>query len=96
MALFEAMAAGVPVVATVVGGVTQVVSSTEAILIPSDDPAKLAAAVRETLCNPAAARERASAARRRLEREFPVQPWLERYETVYRAIGRHHAALAGR
>jgi glycosyltransferase involved in cell wall biosynthesis len=95
MALFEAMAAGVPVVATTVGGVPDVVSAAEAILVPPDDPASLADAVRETLGNPAAARDRARAARRRLEREFAVQPWLERYETLYGTIRRRGAALAG-
>jgi glycosyltransferase involved in cell wall biosynthesis len=87
MVLFEAMAAGVPVVATAVGGVPHVVSPTEAILVPSDDPASLAAAVRDTLRNPAAAHDRARAARQRLEREFALPAWLERYETVYRALG---------
>jgi glycosyltransferase involved in cell wall biosynthesis len=96
MALFEAMAAGVPVVATTVGGVPDVVSPAEAILVPPDDPASLADAVRETLSDPAAAHARACAARRRLEREFAVQPWLERYETLYRAIRRRGAAPAAR
>ena len=96
MALFEAMAAGVPVVATAVGGVPRVVSSSEAILVPPDDPASLAAAIRDTLDNPAAARARAHAARQRLEREFAVRPWLERYETLYHVIARREAALAGR
>jgi glycosyltransferase involved in cell wall biosynthesis len=92
--LFEAMAAGVPVVATAVGGVPEVVSPAEAILVPPDDPVRLAAAIRETLDNPAAAQDRVRAARRRLEREFAAQPWLERYENLYRAVGRHRAALA--
>jgi glycosyltransferase involved in cell wall biosynthesis len=96
MALFEAMAAGVPVVATAVGGVPEVVSPAEAILVPPDDPTNLAAAIRETLRDPAAALDRARAARQRLEQEFAVQPWLERYETLYRAIGRRGAVHADR
>lgn len=86
IALFEAMAAGVPVVATAVGGVPDVVSPAEAVLVPSEDPAALAAAIAATLENPAAARERAGAARQRLEREFALRPWLERYETLYTAV----------
>jgi len=96
MALFEAMAAGVPIVATAVGGVPQVVSSAEAILVPPDDPTRLAAAIRETLRDPAAARDRARAARCRLEREFAVQPWLERYDMLYHTLAQRGAALAGR
>jgi glycosyltransferase involved in cell wall biosynthesis len=84
--LFEAMAAGVPIVATAVGGVPDVVSSAEAMLVPSDDPSALAAAIRATLADPAAAQTRARAARRRLEREFAAQPWLKRYEQLYEAV----------
>jgi len=91
--LLEAIAAGVPVVATTVGGVPDVVSSAEALLVPSNDPASLAAAVRDTLANPEAAAVRAGAARRRLEREFAAQPWLARYETLYRAIAKRRTAL---
>jgi glycosyltransferase involved in cell wall biosynthesis len=96
MALFEAMAAGVPVVATAVGGVPQVVSPAEALLVPPDDPANLAAGIREVLSNPDAAHARACAARRRLEREFAVQPWLARYDMLYDTLAQRGAARAGR
>ena len=86
MVLFEAMAAGVPIVASAVGGVPDVVSAAEAILVPTEDPRAIADAIRDVLRDPASARERAGAARRRLEREFTARPWLERYEALYRAL----------
>lgn len=86
--LLEAMAARVPVVATRVGGVPDVVSGAEALLVPSEDPEGLAAAVGAVREDAAGARERASAARRRLEREFSVEPWLRRYETLYYELAR--------
>ncbi|HUX66441.1 MAG TPA: glycosyltransferase [Terriglobales bacterium] len=44
--LLEAMAAGVPIIATAVGGVPEIVSDgREALLVPSESPAALAAAV---------------------------------------------------
>ena len=86
MVLFEAMAAGVPVVATAVGGVPDVVSSREAVLVPSDDPVVLADRIRDLYDNAGPARERARAARARLERDFAVAPWLARYEAIYREV----------
>jgi glycosyltransferase involved in cell wall biosynthesis len=88
MALFEAMAAGVPVVATAVGGVPDVVSPREAVLVPSDDPALLADRIRDLHDNPVPAGERARAARARLEHEFAVAPWLARYEAIYKEVAR--------
>ncbi len=86
IALFEAMDALVPAVATAVGGVPAVVSSAEALLVPPDQPAQLAEALHTVLADPAAARTRASAARERLVRTYGVERWAERYEDVYREV----------
>jgi glycosyltransferase involved in cell wall biosynthesis len=84
IALFEAMAARIPIVATRVGGVPDVVGDAEALLVPSEDPPALAAAVKSIVDVPEAATARAAAAAARLEDQFGVAPWLDAYETVYR------------
>jgi glycosyltransferase involved in cell wall biosynthesis len=86
--LFEAMAAGVPVVSTSVGGVPDVVSEREALLVPSERPDELARAIASVQDDPTAARARAQAAAARLARDFAVEPWVERYATVYRGVRR--------
>jgi glycosyltransferase involved in cell wall biosynthesis len=86
--LFEAMGTGVPIVATRVGGVPDVVSPAEAVLVPPDDPLTLAGEIRAVYRNPAGARERARRARERLLRDFSIAPWLGRYEAIYRLVGR--------
>src|SRR5438105_3959908 len=85
--LFEAMAAEAPIVATAVGGVPDVVTPREALLVAAEDPAGLAQAIRSVFTNPAAAGDRARRARARLASEFAPAPWLERYEAIYRSLG---------
>jgi glycosyltransferase involved in cell wall biosynthesis len=85
--LLEAMAAGVPIVATTVGGVPDVVSPAEALLVAPERPAALAEAILRVRDDPAGASARVAAARRRLEAYAP-EPWLARYESLYRAVGR--------
>lgn len=103
IALFEAMAAGVPVVATAVGGVPDVVTAAEAILVPPESPGALAEAIRRVHGDPAGAAERAAAARTRLDTVYGYASWLERYERLYRDLagqalrtGGHAAGRRGR
>lgn len=90
--LLEAMAAGIPVVTTAVGGIPEVVSPAEALLVPPEDPDALGLAIRQSLDDPQAARARAAAATLRLEAEFGAERWLSRHEALYREIGTHSRA----
>jgi glycosyltransferase involved in cell wall biosynthesis len=85
MVLFEAMAAGVPIVAAAVGGVPDVVGPGEALLVPPDAPDALARAVLDARGDRGATAARSAAARRRLQSEFGLEPWLDRYQQVYRS-----------
>jgi glycosyltransferase involved in cell wall biosynthesis len=86
--LFEAMAASVPVVATAVGGVPDVVSGTEALLVPAQDPVALAQAIRTASLDLGATRARVTAARARLTRDFTVGRWVAHYDAVYQQVAR--------
>ncbi|HEV7703046.1 MAG TPA: glycosyltransferase [Gemmatimonadaceae bacterium] len=86
MVLLEAMAAGVPIVTTNVGGIPQLLSPAEGVLVPPEDPKALASAMRAALDDRAAAAARADAARRRQHAEFDVGPWSDRYEALYRHL----------
>jgi glycosyltransferase involved in cell wall biosynthesis len=84
--LLEAMAATVPIVATRVGGVPDVVSEAEAYLVPSEDPVALAEAIRMAYNDPYGPKERAGRARQRLSSDFTLFTWLSRYEQIYQGI----------
>jgi glycosyltransferase involved in cell wall biosynthesis len=88
IALLEAMAAGTPIVATSVGGIPDVVTRDEAILVPPDEPRALAAAISDSLRHRSEAYTRARAARQRLATECDLAGWLSRYEQLYRAVRR--------
>lgn len=87
--LLEAMAAGVPVVATAVGGVPEMLPEGHGLLVPTEQPAALAAAMGRVLRDPAAARARAALARARVGRDYAVAPWVAAYDDVYRSVLRH-------
>jgi len=93
IALFEAMDAEIPVVATAVGGVPAVVSPAEARLVPPEDPAALARAIRDALDDPVSGRTRAAHARTRLGTQYAAGPWLDRYDRLYADLA---AARLGR
>ena len=84
MVLFEAMAARVPIIATQVGGIPDVVGDREATLIPPEQPEALAGAIAAARGDPAAGTRRAEAAHARLA-EFDETRARERYDQVYEA-----------
>ena len=84
--LFEAMRARVPAVVTAVGGVPDVVSSREAILVPSDDPVALAKAIDDVIASPPDVAGRVATAAQRLEEVYSAEAWLDRYDELYRRV----------
>jgi len=86
MILLEAMGASVPVVATAVGGIPDVISPQEGTMVPSENPAALAAAIRDVYVDRAAASRRAEAALARLEADFSIDSWLDKYDGLYTSL----------
>jgi glycosyltransferase involved in cell wall biosynthesis len=83
MVLLEAMAAKIPIVATRVGGIPNLLNDFQARLVPSESPSLIALAVADVVADRHAAGERASAAREHLLRAFAIRPWVERHVEVY-------------
>jgi glycosyltransferase involved in cell wall biosynthesis len=83
VALLEAMALGVAVVAARVGGVPEVVTSGgDGVLVPPGDPAALAAALEELLADPTRAGSLGAAAALTAER-FSLEATVRRTQEVY-------------
>jgi glycosyltransferase involved in cell wall biosynthesis len=84
-AVLEAMAFGVPVVATAVGGTPELVRDGETgLLVPPSDPTALANAIRAVLRDRDAAAERARRARALVEREFDMRRLSHSINVAYR------------
>jgi glycosyltransferase involved in cell wall biosynthesis len=85
--LLESMAAGLPVVATRVGGTAEVVQDLEnGLLAPPSDPASLAEAICRYLDAPAFAAQMGSAARRRIVERYSMHMLVENTSRVYEAV----------
>jgi glycosyltransferase involved in cell wall biosynthesis len=96
LALLEAASAAVPVVACAVGGVPDVVVDGETgVLVPRDDAAAMARALRALLAAPAERRRLGAAARRHVERRFDVSKLVAAHHSLYtRLLGERVAAAA--
>jgi glycosyltransferase involved in cell wall biosynthesis len=83
-AILEAMAAGLPVVATDVGGNPDTVESGETgLLAPPGSPERLAEALGELLADPARAHALGVNGRARVERLFSARTMARRLEDLY-------------
>jgi len=84
LAVIEAQAAGVPVVATAVGGIKEtVVDGETGLLVPARDPEALAAAIRWLLEHPTEAGRLADEARRRAVERYSLQRMIDETLALY-------------
>jgi glycosyltransferase involved in cell wall biosynthesis len=84
MALIEAMASGLPVIATDVSGTRQVMMPGETgILVAPGDAQELARAITEFLTNPARAHAMGTCARQRMESLFSAQKQAWEYVSLF-------------
>lgn len=86
LVLLEAMAAGVPVVATAVGGVPDAAAGEAALLVPAEDPDAIARAIRALHRDPGSAALRAARARALVRRPSRGRTWLQEYADLYRRL----------
>jgi glycosyltransferase involved in cell wall biosynthesis len=85
--VLESMAVGLPVVATAVGGIPEVLAhGVRGLLVPPRDPSALAAAVDALRRDPDRARGLGAAARRFITRDFGFDAMVEAVDTVYRSV----------
>ena len=84
LSVMEYMAAGLPVVATSVGGIPDLIrDGVDGALVPARDPSALATAMGALLSDPGRARRMGQSARERQEREFDLDRTVRRLESLY-------------
>ena len=86
LTILEAMAAGLPVVATRVGGTPEVVTPDTGVLVPARDPGALGRALDSLGTDPARRRKLGHAGRQRLEERFTIDRMVREYAEVYRSL----------
>jgi sugar transferase (PEP-CTERM/EpsH1 system associated) len=85
--ILEAMATGLPVVATNVGGNSElVVDGSTGLLVPRSDPDALAAAIRCYVETPDLRRRHGENARKRCEAEFSITTMVNNYQALYESL----------
>jgi glycosyltransferase involved in cell wall biosynthesis len=88
LAVLEAMVGGLPVVATTVSSLPElVVDGDTGVLVPADDPSALARSIARALAEP----QLGAAGRERAQREFSVSRMADRtvalYDNLARGVG---------
>jgi glycosyltransferase involved in cell wall biosynthesis len=101
MVLLEAMASGLPAVATRVGAIPKIIDVGETgLLVPPGDPASLTDALRALILDRALRDRLAAGGKRRICQEFSSQAMAQRYSALYRKLlaqktaGLHAASMA--
>jgi glycosyltransferase involved in cell wall biosynthesis len=96
VSVLEAMAAGLPVIATRVGALPELVEEGETgLLVPPRDARALAAAIETILSDPGLRARMGASARERAERDYSVERLMPKLETLYGALGAVERRAAG-
>jgi len=97
LSLLEAMAAGVPVVASRVGGVPEVIEAgVNGLLVPPRRPDLLAEAIKSCLDNPLEAEQRAGRAKQTVARDFSLERWIGCLQALYQELSQAKTATGKR
>ncbi|HKJ03978.1 MAG TPA: glycosyltransferase [Geopsychrobacteraceae bacterium] len=84
LSLLEAMSAGVPVVASAVGGVPEVVEDgVNGLLVPAGDPDLLASVICRSLEDQKGTHQRIMAAKETIREDYNVERWIETLQELY-------------
>lgn len=86
VAVLEAMAAGLPIVATAVGEVPLTVVDGTGLLVPAAQPPELAAALKTLLADPAQREAMGRAALTHVERHHSPATWLDQHLALFQAV----------
>ena len=86
LSVIEAMASGVPVVATRTGGVEDVVTQGAGRLVPPGDSESMAACIRDVLLYPEESRNLAHKARLNVRERFSLEEMIRKTEEVYEEV----------
>ncbi|MBT8451120.1 MAG: glycosyltransferase [Deltaproteobacteria bacterium] len=88
LCLLEAMSFGIPVVATEVGGVGELLAQGGGILVPSKEPMVLSAALRSLAAQPELAKELGRAGKSIIDERYSIDQMVDRYVELYHEIAK--------
>jgi glycosyltransferase involved in cell wall biosynthesis len=95
MTVLESFGSGVPVVASDLGGLPELVrDGVEGWLVPAENPIALAAALDRVWADPAQALSMGAAARRRVLQDFSTERHLDAVATVYADAAQRHRTVS--
>ena len=94
MSILEAMATGLPVISTNVGGIPEVICDGEnGVLVPSQDPYSLAGAICRVFDDPNYASELGKKARETIENKYSLSTITEAYSKIYLSLDRNKGSV---
>lgn len=86
IACIEAMACGVPIVATRCGGPEQILEGEAGLLVPTGEPDALAAAIERVISSPSLAASLATRALTRVHEQYSLTTMLARYQALLERV----------